>query len=436
MKTLRQSPLLSLFFLFSLILLNGMGVTLPIPNLARLAEFYNFPLMGLVEAMFVIVSTFFLLIWGYNVDKLKRKPLIWGATIIWSFPTLIIFLFPNSLLVYVLGRFGMAIGLSAFSPLSYSILADFARYEDRGLISSGLNLAWIGSSAGGILIGGIFAEEWRLSFGFLALLGFVILFWQVFIEIPTRGKQEPMFNQIKEYEYTWRIEFNQIPAILKSRTIFWLLIQGTFALIPGTIFTYWLVSFLSSSRGISLNVGSASVVAIIVASGRVIGYPFLGKLGDFYAKKYESSLPRARIASICMGSQALFFFLAFITIDSSLVSFIGFSLLFWIGSFIGGGSGPNRTSLLYDVSLPEHRGSLGALFSLTDHFGEIIGIVFSTLLLQHIGFREVFSLSLVFYLIAALAWSLSFPYIQEERLNIQNIMSSRASEMIQDELKV
>lgn len=435
MKTIRQSPLLPLFFLFSLILLNGIGATLPIPNLTLLAEFYNFPLIGLIEAMFVIVSTLFLLIWGYIVDRFARKPLLWGATIIWCIPAIIIFLFPKSLLVYALGRLGMAIGLSAFSPLAYSILADFAKYEDRGLISAGLNLAWVGSIAGGILLGGIFSKEWNLSFGLLALLGFIVLCWQIFIEMPTRGKQEPAFSQIKEYEYPWRIEFDQFSFILRSRTRFWLLIQGIFALIPGTIFTYWLVSFLSSSGGgISLSIESASLVAIVVASGRAIGYPFFGKMGDYYSKKYVSSQPRAKIASICMATQAFFFFFAFAIIDSSFLSFLGFSLLFWLGSFVGGGSGPNRTSLLFDVSLPEHRGSLGALFSLTDHFGEIIGIIFSTLLLQHIGFREVFSLSLIFYLVAALSWGLSLPHIQRENLKIQEIMNSRVKEITHKEV--
>ncbi|MFX0171051.1 MAG: MFS transporter [Candidatus Hodarchaeota archaeon] len=434
MKTIRQSPLLPLFFLFGLILLNGIGATLPIPNLTLLADFYNFPLIGLIEAMFVIVSTLFLLIWGYNVDRFARKPLLWCATIIWVIPTIIIFLFPNSLLIYALGRLGMAIGLSAFSPLAYSILADFAKYEDRGLISAGLNLAWVGSSAGGILLGGIFSKEWNLSFGLLALLGFIVLFWQIFIEMPTRGKQEPALSTIEEYEYPWRIEFDQIPLILKSRTIFWLLLQGTFALIPGTIFTYWLVSFLSTSGGMSLSIESASLVAIVVASGRAIGYPVFGKMGDYYSKKNASSQSRAKIASICMASQAFFFFFAFVIIDSSLLNFIGFSVLFWFGSFVGGGSGPNRTSLLFDVSLPEHRGSLGALFSLTDHFGEIIGIIFSTLLLLHFGFREVFSLSLIFYIAAAIAWGLSLPYIQRENLETQETMNSRAREIIHKEV--
>ena len=93
MKIIRQNPIFSLFFLFSLILLNGIGVTLPIPNLILLAEYYNFPMIGIVEAVFVGVSTFFLIFWGLLVDRLERKKLIWIANILWIFPSFMIFLF-------------------------------------------------------------------------------------------------------------------------------------------------------------------------------------------------------------------------------------------------------------------------------------------------------------------------------------------------------
>lgn len=427
MKIIPQTPFLSLFYLFSLILINGIGATLPIPNLTQIAEYYNFPLIGLVEAMFVVVSTIFLFIWGYMVDKVERKRILWFANCIWILPAMSIFLLPTSLIIYIFGRMGMAVGLSAFSPLAYSILADYARYENRGLTSSGLNIAWVGSSAAGILVGGFFSNNWNLSFGFVGILGIIILLWQFFLQDPKRGRQEPAFKNIIEFHYPWRIEIKQLPEALRSRTILWLLIQGIFALIPGTIFTLWLVSFLSSSEGINVEIQVASVIAIIIASGRAVGYPFFGRIGDYYVKKHDKSQVRSKIASLCMASQSFFFLIAFISIDSDLTNFLVFSLFFWIGSFIGAASGPNRTSLLFDVSLPEHRGSLGALFSLTDQFGEVIGIVLSTLLLQAYSFNEVFIMTLVFYLIAALAWALSIPHINSEKIKIQNTLDNRAS---------
>ncbi|MFX1282658.1 MAG: MFS transporter [Promethearchaeota archaeon] len=425
MKFFRQNPILSLLFIFSLILINGIGATLPIPNLTQLADYYNFPLIGFIEGMFVVISTFFLFVWGFCVDKLERRQILWIANLIWVLPASIIFLFPEFLLVYFLGRMGMAIGLSAFSPIAYSILADYAKYEDRGLISSGLNIVWVGSSAAGILLGGFFYFQWNLSFGFLALFGFLILGWQFFIHIPKRGNQEPVFLHIAEYNYPWRIQLKHVPVMLRSKTIFWLLVQGFFALIPGTIFTLWLVAFLSSSESLNIaSIGIASVIAVVIASGRAVGYPFFGRLGDYFAKKQGPKV-RGIIASLCMAGQAIFFFFAFMSVDSSLLNFILFSFFFWLGSFIGAASGPNRTSLLFDVSLPEHRGSLGAFFSITDQFGQVIGIVLSTILLQSYGFSDVFILSLVFYLFAAISWTLSLPHINNDNLKIQETLNQR-----------
>ncbi|UCE12907.1 MAG: MFS transporter [Candidatus Heimdallarchaeota archaeon] len=430
MKRVRKTPFFPLFFLFFLILLNGIGTTLPIPNLAQLADQYDFPLLGLVEALFVVILTCFIFFWGYLVDKFDRKHLLWAANVIWILPAIMVFFIPNSLQIYILGRLGMAVGLSAFSPLAYSILADFAKYEDRGLIASGLNIAWVGSNAAGILIGGFFSSNWNFSFGVVALFGVLVLSWQLFIQIPKRAEQEPSFSSLEEYEYRWRIDLKQIPEALKSRTIIWLLIQGIFALIPGSIYTMWLISFLSSSEGLGITtIGNASVIIVIIASGRALGYPFFGKMGDFYAKKRESSQIRAKIATIFMAGQAFFFFFAFMIVSSDSLLFLMFSILFWIGSFIGSASGPNRTSLLFDVSLPEHRGTLGALFSITDQLGIIIGIVLSTFSINLIGFRMTFSLCLGFYFIAAFVWALSISSINTEKKEIHNLLTLRAKEV-------
>ncbi|MHA1966711.1 MAG: MFS transporter [Candidatus Hodarchaeales archaeon] len=429
MKVIRRNPIFSLFFLFCLILLNGIGATLPIPNLTQLSEYYHFPI-GFIEAIFVGISTCFLFFWGVVVDKMERKNIIWIANVIWIIPSFIIFFFPQYLIIYIIGRIGMAIGLAAFSPLAYSILADYSKYDDRGLIASGLNLAWVGSSALGILIGGFFSDSWHLAFGFISMIGGIILVWEYFIKIPQRGVQEPALVSMEEFRYPYRIELRHIPRALSSKTIILLLVQGSFALVPGTFFTYWLVSFLSSSEGINASTGIASVVSIIIASGRAIGYPAFGKLGDFYTRKTEDPVNRAKIASLGMGSQAIFFFIAFSVMDSTISSFILFASFFWFGSLIGAASGPNRTSLLYEISLPEHRGTLGSLFSLTDQLGVVFGIILSTILIQFSGFRTAFVFSVSFYLVASVVWALSTLYIKEERTKINVILSKRMKHLI------
>jgi len=417
---------LSLVLLFGLILLNGVGVTLPIPNLTQIGEQLNFPLIGIIEALFILFSMFALVVWGYFVDKYKRKPLLYAANIIWLFPAFCIFLFPDSFVVYVIGRMGMAVGLSAFSPLAYSLVADFAQYKDRGLVSSGLNLAWIGSSALGIMLGAMFASNWYYSFGLVTGLGAVLLICLFFLKMPLRGKKEPAFVELSDFQYQWRIELSLLPKIMKTKSLFWLLLQGVFALIPGTVFTYWLVSFLASSEGMLVSIEIASIIAITIASGRAPGYIIFGWLGDKLSTNAENSAVRAKIAASGMLLQAIFFFGAFLVLGSSLSEKFVFSILFWIGSFLGAASGPNRTSLLFDISLPESRGTLGALFSLTDHLGAAFGVFISTLFLQVLEYDFVFIISLSFYILAALSWYRCVKYISHDQLHLGKILSERA----------
>ncbi|MHA1542895.1 MAG: MFS transporter, partial [Candidatus Hodarchaeales archaeon] len=309
---LKRNSVIPLTLLFGLILLNGVGVTLPIPNLIQIGEQLHFPLIGLVEALFIIFSMLALVVWGYLVDKYNRKPLLYAANIIWLIPAVSIFLFPKSLIVYIVGRLGMAVGLSAFSPLTYSIIADSAQYSDRGLVSSGLNLAWVGSSAMGIVLGAMFTSNWHYSFGIVSGLGVILLIGIFFLQIPTRGQKEPVLAELSNFQYQWRIELSLLPKMLKKRSFFWLLLQGIFALIPGTIFTYWLVSFLASSEGMMVSIEIASVTAIVIASGRAPGYIVFGLLGDKLTQSAKNSAIKAKIAASGMFLQAIFFFGAFL----------------------------------------------------------------------------------------------------------------------------
>ncbi|MHA1331929.1 MAG: MFS transporter, partial [Candidatus Hodarchaeales archaeon] len=338
------------------------------------------------------------------------------------------------IIIYVIGRLLMAIGLSALSPLAYSILADFAKYSERGLVASGLNISWVGSSAAGILIGAAFESFWNLSFLFIAILGGIVIIWQRFMEIPERGSQEPSFAEFEDFHYPWKISFSSLVNALQSWTIMWLLIQGIFALIPGTIFTYWLISFLSSNQVLGIKIGFTSIFAIVIASGRAVGYPVFGRLGDYLFSKKQTPRARVVIASICMVGQAIFFFLSFMIIDSNILSVILFGVLFWIGSFVGAASGPNRTALLFDLSLPEQRGSLGALFSLTDQFGEIIGLFLSTYLLQSFSYIEVFLLSLIFYIFAGGSWSLAILTVEKEYTKVTSLLDHRAEKISRQDL--
>ncbi len=432
MKVHKSTVPFKILFLFVLLLINGVGATLPIPNLTVLAQYYNFQYFGFIEAIFILILTSTQLLWGFLIDTLERKRLMNVANTIWVLTSILIFFFPEYFYFYLINRLIMALGLSAFLPLAYSAIADFTEYNNRGIVASLLNIAWVGSSALGILIGGFFSNSWPLSFGLVALLGIFVGFWSYFVSFPERGKKEPIFQSLPHYNYPWRIQTKEYMLILKSKTNFWLLVQGIFALIPGSFFTYWMVSFLNSNQGFYFDITLASLLAIVIASGRVFGYPTFGKLGDFLTRKRKSPHNRVFIATLCMIFQAIFFFIAFTIPGSSYASFFAFSFFFWIGSFIGGGSGPNRTSILFEVTLPEHRGTVGSLFSFVDQIGISIGLFLSTLWIPYFGYRVMFVFGLIFYLFAAFSWFITIIPLGKDKEKMNKVLESRKAE-IQDE---
>lgn len=426
-STEKYTSSISLFFLLILILLSGIGATLPIPNLLKIEDEFSFP-SGLIEACFVIVTMLFLIIWGFFVDIFSRKAILVFANIVWVISSFLIFLFGDSLTIYFPLRMLMGMGLSSLFPLAYSLIADFARYQYRGTVSSGLNLAWVGASALGIIIGGQF-QRWQDSFGFIAIIGIILIIISSRLSIPKRAQTEPAFEKLDNYTYEWRLNYSQIKNAAKTRSLWFLLLQGTFALIPGTVYSYWLVSYLASTdQGYGIQLALASVLAVVIGSGRALGYIIFGSVGD----KLSSTKNRKYtvvLASICMFGQAPFFFLAFLINYSETHSLLLFAIFFWIASFIGGASGPNRTALLFATTLPETRGTLGSLFSITDHIGEALGLFISTFLFITFSFKETFLVVTLIYAIAAVIWLGTVFYINPDSDEVQRILWDRTKKI-------
>jgi len=75
-------------------------------------------------------------------------------------------------------------------------------------------------------------------------------------------------------------------VILNKRTNLSLFAQGTAALIPGSILTYYLISMLSDSQngGFGIETGIATFLGLSMAFGRVIGCLIFGIIGDHFGK--------------------------------------------------------------------------------------------------------------------------------------------------------
>ncbi|MFX0117556.1 MAG: MFS transporter, partial [Candidatus Hodarchaeota archaeon] len=244
-------------------------------------------------------------------------------------------------------------------------------------------------------------------------------------------------------QLTFRLNLSQLSTILRKRTNLATFAQGTAALIPGVVFTYYLISLLSDNQkgGLGIETGTATILGLSFAFGRVIGYPIFGFLGDYLSVERKNR--KAIVATVCMTIQGPLFMISFFfaaMIDSGETAgqenvffilnqpfFILFGIFFFLASFVGGGSGPNRRSLLWDVNSPEHRGSTGAIFHFTDQMGAAIGLFFGSLLLSQADYLLVFALVSLFYFVAATLWMPAIKSANEDSDSLRKEMRLRAN---------
>ncbi|MFQ5978890.1 MAG: MFS transporter [Candidatus Heimdallarchaeota archaeon] len=440
---------LATIFVYACAMASTMAMTIIIPVLPQMGEDLDTNIIGVVEAAFLAVLTLAVLFWGYQVDRISRRKVLAFSIIIWSSCSFLISIFAHSLAIYVTLRLIMALGLGATMPFAYSMLGDLATYRHRGFFSSGLDLIVIMGSGLGILLGGFIGpENWNLSFGIVCIFGICVYFPLLLVKFPLRGASEPEFGGTgflsKRDESLYRLNINQLQEIFRKRTNIATFAQGTAALIPGVIFTYYLISLLSDQQngGFGIDTGTATLLGLSFAFGRVIGYPTFGILGDFLGRKNRSR--KALVATICMVAQGPLFLASFLfasLVDPAETSgqdnilflldqpfLILFGLLFFMASFIGGGSGPNRRSLLYDINRPEHRGSTGAIFNFTDQIGSAFGLLVGSLLLTYSSYLFVFTFVSLFYFIAALLWTPAIFFADNDSEILRNEMRARARE--------
>ncbi|MHA2272259.1 MAG: MFS transporter [Candidatus Hodarchaeales archaeon] len=450
MKPSEIREMTTLMLIYACTLASGLAYTVIIPVFPQIEQDLNTNILGVIEAGFIIVLTISVLSWGYQVDRISRRKLLAFSVLFYASCCLLISIFPPSLLSYLVLRLLMAMGLGAIMPVTYSVLGDLASYKQRGFFSSGLDIVVIMGSGLGIVLGAVAGpNSWRMAFAVVGAIGLLTIIPLMRLNFPPRGSSEPELHGVLTPETSsdqiYRVDFGQIGAILHKRTNLATFAQGTAALIPGVVFTYYLISLLSnqSKGGFGIDLGLATFLGLSFAFGRVVGYPFFGIIGDYFGRERRNG--KAAVATVCMAVQCPFFLISFFfasLIDPNETSgktellwifsqpyLLLFGLFFFLASFVGGGSGPNRRSLLYDINYPEHRGTTGALFYFSDQIGSAFGLFLGSLLLSQVNYLSAFTIVALFYLVAALFWTPAVLYANGESKAMRNEMQLRARQL-------
>ncbi|MFW9992813.1 MAG: MFS transporter [Candidatus Odinarchaeota archaeon] len=406
----------------------NLAFSIIIPLLTTLPDFLPGIPPSFTEAIFIFLATVTALAWGIIFDRVRNRKVIlvvssftW-ITAAWCLATVV-----NSSWQFLIFRALMGIGLAGLSPFAFAAVGDLAGFEHRGKISSWLSTIGTVSVGMGILFSGVLniIGGWRLPFLLISISGMLTLVFLLLVPQPRKGAEEPEIrgtDVINAYESTYKLERRDMYRVITTRTNLFILLQGIVALVPSTLFTYWLIAFLEDKQldGIGLVSLVAIVIGLLFASGRVIGYPIFGFVGDL-AVKYNKK-GKGYVAAVSMLLQGPIFMLAMLMplqvfkdgespgifeILLEYPEFIVFGLVFFTAAFIGAGSAPNKTSIMYDVNYPENRSVVQSLYSISDQLGASAALLLGSMTIPIFGYRATFFFGASLYLISAFFWILA-----------------------------
>jgi len=420
--------------------------------------------IAIPDSFFLLTSASFALIWGYYTDRIDRIKVIMAGAFSWTIGMMLT-AFSTNYLMLLISRMVSGMGLGCVLPVGYSIISDAIPPDERSgwfgtlaILSSVSNGVGQGLSS---FVGPILG--WRFPFFLLSAISTVIVFILFFVKIPQRGARENELLDLVEMnlEYSYKISKKDLSNILKKKTNRYLIIQGFFAIIPGTILVYFMTSMLSTHYfdllPDEIQLQTATIFAGLLGIGYLLGNAIMSYVGDILFRRNKKN--RTRLGTVCMILSIPFVILTLFSIQpissefvdnlsyptsipteeiasyviSTIIeifrafpSYIYYFIFGFIGSVISTGWVSNKNAVMVDVNLPEHKGTSTSFFSLSEQVGKGITLLISFTLISLLGnvFNMMF-LAVFFWIPSALLWFLTSKSVEGDMAYKSKVLSER-----------
>ncbi len=416
----KKSSLLSIILFITIIALVYSTQNMISPNLLLMAKYFGFgaktSALGALAFAFMIVSGCSMVLFGYLADKINRKWIVFGGTVIYSVFSLFTILVPMGLSGYYLFLFLSmmnGVGFGAIIPSIFSLIGDLISQTDRSKGFSFFSIASLIGMAIGIglatLVGSI---DWRLSFFIVGVMGLGSAVTILFFKEPSRiGKDYLDLADKNAVDYSYRINKKDLKLIFKKKSNIWLIVNFVDT-IPTGIILFLLFAYMEVFHNIPSNLTLVFLVFILLST--LLGTIAFGIIGDFYFKK-GNKMARIHLAIIGNIIPIPFVFIALIlpfrapnnatllqlfVIPAAVIMLI----LIVIGMFVNGATNGSWYATVVDLNLPEHRGTVLATANFFDIIGKAIGPLIGALIADYFGFVYGMMLSIIFWVMLPFFW--------------------------------
>ncbi|WP_460024133.1 MFS transporter [Infirmifilum sp. SLHALR2] len=379
----RRSVTLILASLFLLVLSYFMGYYMLNPIMRTLHEEGLIPgateeewryYGGLVATLLQGVGLVLSFAWGVLADKYGRRQVIFLLGLVMGLGMLLV---PTAtsysqLLAYFL-LFG--VGYVGVGPAIYAFISDAVPPESRG---RGYAIYYVSSVLAMILaivVAGVLLP-WRVAY---TISGTVVLLTAVVLYFSSRGITVG-FSEAKREVGAYR--FREALPSIRKRTVLLVLLMIVPWTIPWGMLSVWSIDYIVTKWGVAKETASLviALATLSIAFGHIIG----GTLSDRLVRKGDvGGRTKVSILGIAVGYLAMLSMLLYPYPrgEASLSALLLPASLAVFGMMFTTFAYPNINTILSEVVVPEHRGTVFAVYSILNNLGWTLGPTFYPLLM-------------------------------------------------------
>ena len=397
----------------------------------RVENVFNAEILGSenILYLFVIIAVVSFFIWGISLDRHSRRNLLALGGVLWWASTWLTGLAPTFETFFI----SYLVGLLSPGCMTgiYALVGDYFSPRNRGKIFGLLQTA----QPFAYMVVLMYCQNlfsmvsWRVFLIVSGVFGLTLsLVIILFVREPKRGLREPALVGIRisgEYLFDWEIAGD----IAKKPSFILLCGMSLFSVLPWTGFSLWVSTFLH----INENLITDSIYPIIFPTmiALILGNALGGFLGDWFFRQKK----RGRVVTniTVMALALLTSITAFLI--SGLNSF-SFRVFVSITALLVAMARPNIFAMLYDITLPEIRGTATSMLFIS----QLVGVGASWMLIRIMGrnfevWTILFSLTLTSIAVNLLLSIALFRRMPVEIENLRRHMAYRSRLEARLELK-
>jgi len=427
----------------------------------------NITPISIIVAVYILMAAFFSVFWGYKIDKINRRRVMYYSLFV-AIVGMIICAIAPVFWLFAAGLLIAGFGYGAQMPATYSILSDIIPSRYWATFYGNLAVLISVSKVAGNFFSGflgplnIFGMGWQFPFLILIIMAAMSILSLFFIDLPNRGASaievhdkelgDDIRNGKTVYGYT--IDRKDFISLSKIKTNQNILLSGFFYVIPGGaiegFLIYYLIDGPFSGFPPEIRTQTAQLFAMFAGMGYLFGNLFLGPRFDKIRKK--SAKGRVKWITIALGLAVPFIIgglfcmvpieytslnlpdsfvgrelsvVAYLEIIfavfSEYPSYIGYLILLTVGSLFTSPVAINRTPVVLDVNLPEHSGTSQSILNLSDQVGRgfsYLFLAFQYLILNwlfvEVQWDVLLIIGILFYIPAVYFWYRIYQNIEND----------------------